>query len=76
MLPSTLTLLPLQVMSRRSPPNEGSALMCSGEGEDDDIPDLDSTLKDITSFYRIDLIGKILGEVIPIKFISMKCSFE
>lgn len=51
--------------SKALPLNEGSIPMCSGEGEDDDIPDLfDSDSKDTTSFYHAYLIGKILGEAI------------
>lgn len=51
--------------------------MCSGEGEDDDIPDLsDPDLKAMTLFYRTYLIGKLLGEVIAIKLISTRCSLD
>lgn len=51
--------------------------MSAAEGEEDDIPNLlASDLKYMTLFYRSYLIGKILGETIPIKFISGKRSLD
>lgn len=54
-------------------PDSGSM----GDGDDDDIHDLlASILQDMTQFYHVYLIGKILGEFIPIKFIIVMCTFE
>lgn len=56
-----------------------SCLRCKVEGqssqmvhEDDDIPDL----RDMSLFYKLYLIVKMLGEAVSIKFIISKCMVD
>lgn len=42
--------------------------------EEDEIPEfVDSDLRDMSPFYHLYLISKILGEAIPVKVIMAKC---
>lgn len=44
-------------------------------GKGEEVPDFFvSNLRDMDPFYRMQLIGKIMGEAIPIKFIMTKCA--
>lgn len=47
------------------------------DNNDEDIPDLlDSDLRDMPIFYKLYLIGKMLGEAVSIKFLIAKCLID
>lgn len=51
--------------------------LCLEMVEDEEVPELvDSDQRDMAPFYHMYLIGKILGETIPIKFVMAKCIAE
>lgn len=45
--------------------------------DEDDVPYLnESYLRDMSRFYKLYLIGEMLGEAVSIKFIISKCMVD